>query len=261
MTPAPKTFLINLARRRDRLERMSEQLEALAIPFSRVEAIDAKATSDADIDSVFTTNGKYGPVSKGDKCCTLSHMRSWDDFVGSGAQHALVLEDDVELHKDAAVLLGDLTWLPEDVQLLKVESFGSSLQRILVGKPVRVASGTSIAPLHSKHTGAGAYIISRGLAIWLLSEVRVWPMSVDHMLFNPHISPITDFVRPYQLIPAIAKQRDLKKNSDIEEWREPFRNFSWSTVRRSIRRAYNDVSIVPRQAFDIFTGRSRLVNI
>jgi glycosyl transferase family 25 len=260
MTPAPKTYVINLARRRDRLERMTEQLAALDIPFSRVDAIDAKAVADADIDGVFTA-GKYGPMSKGDKCCNLSHMRCWNMFVESGARHAVVLEDDVVIHTDATALLSDLSWLPEDVHLVKIESFGSDSQRILVGKPLRVATGTSIAPLHSKHTGSAAYIVSSWLATWLLSEVRVHSMTVDHLLFNPHISPITDRIHPYQLIPAIAKQVSLKQDTDIDEWRIPLRVFGLASVKRSIRRAYNDLRIVPRQAIDIFTGTSRLIRI
>jgi glycosyl transferase family 25 len=240
---------------------MTGQLERLGLSFTRIEALDAKTVPDEDIAGAFATDGKYGPVSKGDMCCTLSHVRSWQSFVGSGAQHGLVLEDDVELHEDAAAFLNDLSWLPDEVDLLKIESFGSHNQRILVGEPMRVASGTSIAPLHSKHTGAGGYILTRGLAAWLLKEVTVWPMAVDHMLFNPHISPITAEIHPFQLIPAIAKQLDLKQNSDIEEWREPLRSLSWASLKRSLRRAYNDLSIVPRQALDIFLGRSRMVKI
>ncbi len=261
MAAAPQTFVINLARRQDRLQFMAGQLERLGIDFTRIDAIDAKEVNEADIACVFAADGKYGRIPKGDMCCTLSHVRVWTAFVASGAEYGLVLEDDVELHSDSSALLGDLAWLPGEVHLLKLESYGSSTQRILVGAPVRIASGTSIAPLHSKHTGAGAYILSRSLAAWLLKEITIWPMAVDHMLFNPHISPITSLIRPYQLIPAIAKQRDLKIDSDIEEWREPLRTLNWGSLRRSIRRAYNDVSIVPRQALDVFMGKSRLVRI
>lgn len=261
MSQAPVAYVINLARRADRLERISEQLAILEIPFTRIDAVDARLVRDEDIAPLFTTNGKYGVVAKGDRCCTLSHISCWRTFLKSRASHALVLEDDVVLHSDAAALLSDLSWLPGDVHLLKIESYGPASQRILVGAQKRVATGTSIAPLHSKHTGSGAYIMTRALAEWLLREVRGWPMSIDQMLFNPHISPITEIIRPFQLIPAIAKQVDLKESSDIEEWREPLRQSGWPTLKRSIRRAYNDVSIVPRQLLDVFMGRSHLINI
>lgn len=261
MTTAPETYVINLARRTDRLQRISAQLAALQIPFSRIDAVDAKLVANSEIESWFATDGKYGVVPKGDRCCTLSHVLCWQTFVASGAKHALVLEDDVVLHADSAALLSDLSWLPSEVQLLKIESYGPASQRILVGKPTRVASGTSIAPLHSKHTGSGAYIITSALAQWLLNEVHVWPMSIDQMLFNPHISPITDIIQPFQLIPALAKQVDLKESSDIEEWRAPLRRPGWASVKRSIRRSYNDISIVPRQMLDVFIGRSRLIRI
>ena len=261
MSQAPIAYVINLARRADRLKRISEQLEALDIAFTRIDAVDARTVSDEEIAPLFATEGKYGVVAKGDRCCTLSHIRCWEIFLENSAEHALVLEDDVVLHPDAAGLLSDLAWLPKDIDLLKIESYGPASQRILVGRQTRVATGTSIAPLHSKHTGSGAYIMTRALAAWLLKEVRVWPMSIDQMLFNPHISPITANIRPYQLIPAIAKQLDLKESSDIEEWRAPLRQPGWPSLKRSLRRAYNDLSIVPRQMFDVFTGRSQLIKI
>ena len=261
MSITPETYVINLARRTDRLRRISDQLATLEIPFTRIDAVDARVVRDEDIAPLFATDGKYGVIAKGDCCCTLSHIRCWQTIAKSSASHALVLEDDVVLHPDAGPLLSDLSWLPQDVQLLKIESYGPASQRILVGKQRRVATGTSIAPLHSKHTGSGAYIVTRTLAKWLLEEVRVWPMSIDQMLFNPHISPITEIIKPFQLIPAVAKQVDLKESSDIEEWRAPLRQPGLASLKRSLRRAHNDLSILPRQAFAVFVGRSHLIKI
>jgi glycosyl transferase family 25 len=261
MTSGPKTYVINLARRPDRLQRISALLDELEISFSRIEAVDAKSVANRELEVAFAANRKNDRVSKGDLCCTFSHRKCWEAFAASGEQHALVLEDDVEIHADAKALLGDLTWLPDEVELLKIESFGSSSRRILVGEPRRVAGGTWVAPLHSRHLGSAAYILRRTLALWLLAEVRRWPMSIDHMLFNPRISPIASAVRPFQLIPTVARQVDLKGDSDIDEGRPPFRGLGWRSMRRSARRYTNALRVAPRHALDVLTGKSRWIRI
>ena len=101
----------------------------------------------------------------------------------------------------------------------------------------------------------------RPLAEWILNEIRVWPITIDHMLFNPHISPIAGVARPYQLIPAIATQPDAKSDTDIDEWRHAHRRRGWKSFKRSLKRGYSDVIVFPGQLLDVITGKSRLVRI
>src|SRR3569833_2534921 len=110
-----QTFLINLARRSDRLRAMRSQLSALDISFTLIPAIDARTTPDHTIDRHLAARGPLGPLPKGDKCCTLSHLLAWDAFLASGASHGLFLEDDVALDPDAAHLLHYAAWISYDV--------------------------------------------------------------------------------------------------------------------------------------------------
>lgn len=240
------------------MARMSEQLNRLGIVFTRLSAVDAQSIPDAEADRHFAAEGLFGRVPKGDQCCTLSHVRFYESLLATNARYGLVLEDDVELRADAPRLLGDLSWLPNNVRLLKIEMI---TRRVLVGKLERVEEGISIAPLRSKHSGSGAYIIERSLAEWILNEVRIWPITIDHMLFNPHISPITKVARPYQLVPAIASQPNAKLDTDIDAWRHAQRKRGLRSLKRSLKRGYSDVIVFPGQLLEVISGRSRLVRI
>jgi len=243
-----QVYLINLARRNDRLHRMSGQLGGLGLPFLRVEAVDARTAPDCEIIAQFDDAGPLGVIPRGDKCCTLSHMRAWQAFVQSGDSHGLVLEDDVALNADAAPILSQSDWIPRGVDLLKLERFGPPNQRVLLDEQMEVSAHHSIGRLRSRHTGAAAYILSRRSAKTLLERKEPWTLPVDHLLFNPNNSPLADILRPYQLTPAIAHQSEaLGGRSDIEEWRTAYRRRDWSHVRRELVRAYFELRLLPSQ--------------
>jgi glycosyl transferase family 25 len=257
-----RTYLINLARRRDRLDAMAAQLGALGVDFVRVEALDAGAVPESEIEKWFDAGGPLGVLPRGDKCCTLSHRRAWELFVESGAPYAAVLEDDVVLAPGGAALLKDSGWIAPDIGLVKLEQYGPPDQRILIGETSDIAPGFRIARLHSRHTGAAAYVISRGAAQMLLGGVRRYALPVDHLLFNPNNSPVCEALGPWQLIPAIAKQQQfVGEKSDIEGWRVGMRKWSWTFIRREIIRAGYELRLAPKQLLSLVRGQTRLVRI
>ncbi len=255
-----QAFLINLARRPDRLQAMTMQLRRLGIETTRVRAVDAKTTADAIINCRFASDGPLGEIAKGDKCCTLSHLRAWEAFLQSGENYAVILEDDVVLDRHAAQLLRREDWIPEGVGLLKLEQYVAAGKRILVGAPVKVTSVLKVAPLRSKHTGAAAYIIARETAQLLLAEVGKWTLPVDHMLFNPNNSPIIDRLRPYQMVPAIARQsQTIGGRTDIEEWRRALRRVRLRTLRRELLHAYYELRLLPWQILSVLRRNTHVV--
>jgi glycosyl transferase, family 25 len=257
-----KTFLINLSRRPDRLRAMSDQFKALGVPYERIDAIDARTTPDSDVDPRFSDDGPLGPLPKGDKCCTLSHERAWQTFIASGEPYAMIMEDDVEISPDAAPLLVDTAWIPENVGLLKVERFGPEHQRVLIGDPLTLPNGRQIGKLRSRHTGGGAYILSRATAQKLFDPRRVWTLPVDHALFNPNNSPLFASLEPYQLTPVIARQTTaLGGMTDIDEWRTKFRRMTPGLLRRKAIRAYYDLRLLPAQLWSLALRRGKFVRV
>jgi len=145
---------------------------------------------------------------------------------------------------------------------VKLEQYGPPSQRVLVGESNEVRAGFQIARLYSRHTGAAAYVISRGAAQMLLGGVERYSLPVDHLLFNPNNSPVFAGLAPWQMIPAIAKQQQfVGEKSDIEGWRTGMRRLGWTFIRRETIRAGYELRLVPSQAWSLIRGRTRLIRI
>jgi glycosyl transferase family 25 len=189
-------------------------------------------------------------------------MRAWRMFLASGDSHGLILEDDVALDPQGAPLLRDAGWIPPTVGLLKIEHYGPENQRVLLDEMISAGQGRQIGRLRSRHTGAAAYIIARRTAQRLLAWSAPWTLPVDHMLFNPNNSPLTESLRPYQLTPAMARQSEaIGGATDIDEWREDMRSLSWRYVRREMVRAYYDLRLLPSQVASFATNEASLVRV
>jgi glycosyl transferase, family 25 len=257
-----ETYVINLTRRWDRLNAMSAQLRQMGLEFERVPAFDAGEISDNWLAQHFTASGPLGTISKGDRCCSLSHRLAWSIFLAGNAPYALILEDDVLLDPSAAEFLKRTDWIPEGADLLKLEHFGPEGQRVLVGVAQEVFRGRQLARILSRHTGAAAYIISRRAAEQLLAIKDKWQVPVDHLLFNPNVSDIADRLQPQQLLPAIARQQDdFGGKSDIRQWRLPYRKPGFALVKREIVRAFYELRLLPRQIAQVLSGQAWLASV
>ena len=257
-----RAYLINLERRPDRLRKMTEQLDALGIAFERIDALDARSVSDAELARQFRDDGPLGIIPRGDKCCALSHVRAWRAFAKSGDDYGLILEDDVAIDANAARLLRDASWIPPSVDLLKIERYGPPRQRVLIDERTDIGDGRKIGRLRSRHTGAAAYIMSKKTAKTLAGLVDPWTLPVDHLLFNLNNSPMANRLRPHQLTPAIAHQSPaLGGNTDIEEWRTVLRHFDLRYIKREIVRAYFELRLLPSQIGRWLRHESTLVRV
>ncbi|XP_070614905.1 inactive glycosyltransferase 25 family member 3 isoform X2 [Erythrolamprus reginae] len=97
-----EVFLINLARRPDRRQRMLEALYELEIDPLVIDAVDGRALNSSSIKKlgIDLLPGYYDPFSgrtltKGEVGCFLSHHHVWKEIVERGLEKSLILEDDI----------------------------------------------------------------------------------------------------------------------------------------------------------------------
>ncbi len=247
-----RIYLINLARRPDRLAAMTA--EARGLPLTRIAALDAASAEPAGIDHWFAGGGPLGEIPRGDKCCLLSHRSAWETFVATGDAHAVFLEDDVRLSPSAAALLTSDGWIPPSVQVVKLEHYGPPGQRVLLNDLRPVGEDFMLGRMLSRHTGAAAYILSRGAAQALLGETR-FNLPVDHLLFNPNNSALFASLAPWQLVPAIARQTEfVGEKSDIDGTRAGLRRWSLRYLMRELVRFGYDLRLLPMQFMALRRG-------
>jgi glycosyl transferase, family 25 len=247
-----RIYLINLERRPDRLAAMHKEAEGLSL--TRVDALDAASADAGTVDRWFADSGPLGEIPRGDKCCLLSHRQAWDLFLASGDAHAVFLEDDVRLSQVAGALLVSDGWIPADAAVVKLEHYGPPGQRVLLDDIRAIGEDFKLGRMLSRHTGAAAYILSRGAAQALLAQTR-FDLPVDHLLFNPNNSKLFAALSPWQLVPPIARQQQfVGAKSDIENTRKGLRDFSWTYVKRELIRLAYDLRLLPLQFMALRRG-------
>ena len=254
-------YLVNLARRPDRLATMEIQARTLGLELTRLDAVDARQVEPEILDRWFVADGPLGEIPRGDKCCSLSHRAAWERLVASGAAYAAILEDDVVLRPGARFALGNAAWIPPSLDLIKLEHYGPAGQSVLLSDLTDVGSGFRIGRMRSRHTGAAAYILSRRAAEILLALPR-FDLPVDHLLFNPNNSKLFARLGPWQMLPVVARQQDfVGDKSDIEGWRVGLRKFDLTYARRELVRFGYDLKLLPGQLALLAAGRAKFVRI
>lgn len=175
-----QTWVINLDRAPERLQRISAQLARVGLPFTRLPAVDARALSAAqraelDEDAYRRRHGKEPLL--GELGCYLSHVEVMRRFVASGAPYALVLEDDALVHDSLPAVLSGLVAQPERWDMVKLSAVHS-------GTPVtlgEVAPGHQLAVMLSRCTGSSAYLMNRRAAEVYARELLPMSLPYDHV--------------------------------------------------------------------------------
>jgi glycosyl transferase, family 25 len=175
-----QTWVINLDRAPQRLAHITEQLQRLKLPFTRLAAVDARAMTaaqQAHLDAPAYCQ-KHGMTPLlGELGCYLSHVAVMQAFLQGTAAFALVLEDDVVLHSSLTSVLSGLVRHPMRWDMVKLSGVHS-------GTPVRVlniAPGHDLAVMLSRCTGSSAYIINRRAAQAYVDGLLPMSLPYDHV--------------------------------------------------------------------------------
>jgi len=95
-TATPTIYVVSLASVKERRSRMRERLGRQCLEYEIVEAFDR----DDEAVQKFRDPAKDTQQGRGVAACLGSHLKALRDFVASGADEAIIVEDDVLLAKD-----------------------------------------------------------------------------------------------------------------------------------------------------------------
>jgi glycosyl transferase, family 25 len=180
-----RTYVINLDRATERLAAMQTQLQALRLPYERIAAYDAASVTENMAQSVTAPRlgtlfmnmplnrrtAESGPMIfwpeigryfvAGEIACYLSHSVSLQAFLASGADAAVIFEDDVEIDADIAEVIDVVNSLPQRPRIVKLEGIQTSYQ---MNYPVVQTGKRNIGMMLKPSTGAAGYYINRAAA-------------------------------------------------------------------------------------------------
>lgn len=241
MESAMKSYLINLDRSQDRLEFMASEFERHGILFELVSAVDGRQLSDVERKSLASLSERWpAPLSPVEIGCFLSHRRCLERIATGEDEFAVIFEDDVRLSQGAARLLSTSDWIPDDADIVKIESHGA---QVLISRTVKLEGPYSIARLLSRHLLSAGYIISRKAAQRLLPLMEKTPAPLDHFLFDPDDGPFSNMI-VYQCSPAICRQAGLESTLGVRgksKKRPTLFKLIGRELQRSIKRSKRNI--------------------
>ena len=103
-----KVVVINLEKSKDRMDKITKNLNNLKIPFERFNAIDGKNLCKFSIEQSTTLLGRSLLCNHGIIGCAMSHIKIWKAFKESKEDFILISEDDIEYSKRFPKLLNDI---------------------------------------------------------------------------------------------------------------------------------------------------------
>lgn len=112
-------YFVNLSSRPDRLGFMNDQFAGVGLSAVRIEAAETTDLSEAFMERHGNPmRGRF--LSPQQLACTVSHTYAWQALLSSGADRALILEDDTVLSAALPAFLRELPPLAFD--LIRIEA-------------------------------------------------------------------------------------------------------------------------------------------
>ncbi|TKT79235.1 glycosyltransferase family 25 protein [Aquamicrobium sp. LC103] len=209
-----RCYLINLDRSDDRLLRMTAEFERIGLEFTRVPAVDGRSFAPERLYELMSEQRPWAaPLTASEIGCFLSHKRCLELIAVGADEYAAIFEDDVIFAQDARMLLNSDGWIPEDADVVKIETHR---KKVLTDQPISCRdSRFSVARLCSGHILAAGYVVSRDAAQRLLDEMKIISVPIDHLLFNPSHGVFSKLVI-YQLLPALCIQSGVVSTIEAE---------------------------------------------
>lgn len=156
-------YVVNLARSPDRRAHISAQLAKTEIQYEIVPAVDGRDLDLGDtslFDPALVRRSDFRPGAAG---CALSHLEVYRRVLADGHDEALVLEDDVNLPADLAILADAIAAEMNAAEVVLLNFHSIEPCRITSAGSVRLPSSRLLVQLvdEAQASSTGAYMITR----------------------------------------------------------------------------------------------------
>ena len=224
-------YVVNLESNVDRINNFINQASRQNISIRRIHAIDGKCLTSQDL-HLIRADGPWGLITANEIACFLSHREAWKAISEDTFSWGVVVEDDVHISSALSTWLTDTSWIPTDADIVKMEAYPNH-KFCCLKSDISIGDRT-IYRMRSTLLGAGAYLISRKICKYLVSENLQINMPVDNYLFDER-SPKFKTLNSYVLEPALFIQ-DLF----LDKHNPRFMNFDSNLSQSRQGRFYKD---------------------
>ncbi len=214
-------LIISLTHALGRRKFMREQMARLKIDYEFFDAVDGNKLSHTYVNRFKIKEGEQcigRPLSKGELGCVFSHLHVYEKMLAENIEKLIVLEDDVQLNDDFAVLINnlnsaplqwDLAYIGYSPGLKATPFFGKNIyplnlweSRVLPIPAAATSTKYRIGPPIFSLWGAYAYAITKKGAEQLIQAIKSAPLLPADDRLSMHgfkqrfaIMPIT--VKPF----------------------------------------------------------------
>ena len=175
------TWVINLDKDRERLQRITQQLAATGLDWTRMPAVYGGELPPADQTRLLDRDAyrrKHGmEPALGELGCYLSHVAVMRALLASPHRCALVLEDDVLLTPALLPALRGLLAHADRWDMVKLSAVHSGTPQPVL----ELAPGHRLAVMLSRCTGSSAYLVNRRAAQAYVQGLLPMSLPYDHV--------------------------------------------------------------------------------
>lgn len=195
-----KIYLINLAKRKDRLESATKQLNQYGIPFERVEAIENE-------------NGAEG--------LRLTMIKIFKEAIKKKYKQILVLEDDIDIiDSNINEVMGNVVnEIPEDFDIVYL---GCQLCAV----PIARFSQTLLNVKHAYATHAAIYSL-KAMKAMIAGKITA---PVDNFMVRTLQNEGNTYATFPILISQVVGKSDIYSDKDIVDWKPFLEQKYWEMV-------------------------------
>jgi GR25 family glycosyltransferase involved in LPS biosynthesis len=228
-----KIFVINLARRPDRMLAITEDLKKHGITFERIDAVDGKSDPTVRQNRLPLLAFLYGKGkhTDGQIACLLSHRKIWQMMIEKKIEQALILEDDAMIKSwDNRILSLNIVELGLDALRLGANQESAGLAATQPEREILQNRKLVIGELW----GSVATIITLSGAKKMMHHQYHW-FPADHFhtfakafrLRYAIISPLIWSISNSQSDIATPSNDEAKSGKWVLKFTKPIRKYTW----------------------------------